>query len=66
MAAQKDLSPVFAGEWKLPIEDETRAALGKIDWKKEGLTLKEVAVAVTPVWKSSDAAPAAAAAEGIP
>lgn len=57
---------MFAGEWKLPIEDETRAALGKIDWKKEGLTLKEVAVAVTPVWKSSDAAPAAAAAEGIP
>ena len=48
------------------IEDETRAALGKIDWKKEGLTLKKVAVAVTPVWKSSDAAPAAAAAEGIP
>ncbi len=66
VAAQKDLSPVFAGEWKLPIEDETRAALGKIDWKKDGLTLKEVAAAVTPVWKSSDAAPAGAAAEGTP
>ena len=50
VAAQKDLSPVFAGEWKLPITEETRVALSKLAWKKEGLTLKEVAAAVIPVW----------------
>ncbi len=64
VAAQKDLSPVFAGEWKLPVADETRAALAKIDWKKEGLTLKEVAAAVIPVWKSSDASAPAASTKG--
>ena len=56
VAAQKDLSPVFAGEWKLPIAEETRAALGRIDWKKKDLTLKEVTEAVAPVWKGSDTA----------
>ena len=50
-AAQRDLCPVFAGEWKLPIADETRAALGRIDWKRKDLTLKAVAEAVVPVWK---------------
>jgi hypothetical protein len=54
VAAQKDLSPVFAGEWKLPISDETRVAFGRIDWKKKGLTLKEVTETVAPVWKGSD------------
>ena len=53
VAAQKDLSPVFAGDWKLPIADETRAALGKIDWKQKELTVQEVAQAVTPVWKEN-------------
>jgi hypothetical protein len=56
VAAQKDLSPLFAGEWKLPIAEETRAALGRIDWKKKDLTLKEVAETVIPVWKGSDTA----------
>jgi hypothetical protein len=45
---------VFAGEWKLPIAEVTRAALGRIDWKKKDLTLKEVTEAVTPVWKGPD------------
>jgi hypothetical protein len=57
MAAQKDLSPVFVGEWRLPLAEETRAALRTIDWKKKGLTLKELAGVVTPVWKSQAAAP---------
>jgi hypothetical protein len=56
LAAQKDLSPVFAGEWKLPIAEETRVALGRMDWKKKDLTLKEVAEKVAPVWKGSDTA----------
>jgi hypothetical protein len=54
VAAQKDLSPVFAGEWKLPIAEETRVALVKIDWKKKDLSLKEVTERVTPAWKGSD------------
>jgi hypothetical protein len=56
LAAQKDLSPVFAGEWKLPIAQETRVALGRIDWKKKDLTLREVTESVAPVWKGSDTA----------
>ncbi len=56
VAAQKDLSPVFAGEWKLPIADETRAALGRIDWKGKDLTLKQVTETVAPVWNGSDTA----------
>jgi len=57
VAAQQDLSPVFAGEWKLPITDETRAALGKFDWKKPGLALKDVTTTVAPVWKPAATAP---------
>jgi hypothetical protein len=56
VAAQKDLSPMFAGEWKLPIADETRTALRRIGWKRKDLTLKEVAEAVAPVWKGSGTA----------
>ena len=51
VAARKDLSPVFAGEWKLPLTNDTRTALAKIAWKKDGLSVKEVADTVTPAWK---------------
>ncbi len=50
VAAQQDLSPVFAGEWKLPLAGTTRAALGKIDWKQPGLSVQTVADAVSPAW----------------
>ena len=53
VAARKDLSPVFAGEWKLPLAADTRAALGRIDWKKIDLTIKEVADVVVPTWNVS-------------
>jgi N-acetyl-beta-hexosaminidase/lysophospholipase L1-like esterase len=66
LAAQKDLSPVFAGEWKLPLADDTRAALGRIDWKKQGLTLKDAMETVTPVWRSPDTIPATSRTEGAP
>jgi hypothetical protein len=56
VAARKDLSPVFAEEWKLPIAEATRVALGRIGWQKKDLTLKEVNEAVAPVWKGFDAA----------
>lgn len=51
VAARKDLSPVFAGDWGLPLTEETRSALGRVDWKKDGLTVKEVAAAIAPAWK---------------
>ena len=66
VAAQKDLSPIFAGEWKLPIANETRAVLAKIDWKKEGLTVKDVAAAVTPVFTAPGATPKSVAANWPP
>lgn len=56
IAAKKDLSPVFVGEWKLPITDETRLALGRIDWKMNDLTVKDVAEKVAPVWRVSNTA----------
>jgi N-acetyl-beta-hexosaminidase len=66
VAAQKDLSPVFAQDWKLPIADETRAALSRIDWKSKELKVEQVAQTVTPAWKSLDAPPQTAQAEGAP
>jgi hypothetical protein len=51
VAAQKDLSPVFCGEWKLPLAPDTRAALAKIDWRKTGLTVSEIQQAVIPKWQ---------------
>jgi lysophospholipase L1-like esterase len=57
VAAKKDLSPVFAGEWKLPLADATRAALGTVAWQKHDLTVQEVAATVTPEWIKSAAGP---------
>ena len=50
VAAGKDLSPVFAGDWKLPLAPEARAALAKVAWTKKDLTAKEVAAMVSPQW----------------
>ena len=50
VAARKDLSPVFAGEWKLPIGDETRALLAQINWVQPGLKVSDVASKITPRW----------------
>ncbi|MCW5558666.1 MAG: calcium-binding protein [Verrucomicrobiae bacterium] len=33
VAAEKDLSPIFADAWKLPIPDKTRSELARVDWK---------------------------------
>lgn len=51
LAAGKDLSPVFVDEWKLPLASATRAALAKIDWQKEGLTVAAITEQVRPEWK---------------
>jgi hypothetical protein len=57
VAAHKDLSPVFAGDWKLPIAEETRIMLRKIDWMRNDLTLRDVADAITPMWIKPVSAP---------
>jgi len=57
VAAQKDLSPLFCGEWKLPLTEGTRTALGKVNWKRDGLTVKDVMSTVTPAWNTPPAAP---------
>ena len=57
VAAEKDLSPVFAGEWKLPLAEATRAALGAVDWQKHDLTVQEVSMEVTPEWIDSAEGP---------
>ncbi len=57
VAARKDLSPLFAGEWKLPLTEDTRTALGKVNWKRDGLTVKDVMSTVSPAWNTPPAAP---------
>jgi hypothetical protein len=47
IAAQKDLSAIFAGEWKLPITDRTRKALAAVDWKKDDLSIEDF-TSITP------------------
>lgn len=36
-AAKKDLSPVFADQWRLPLSPEARKALAQADWKAENI-----------------------------
>jgi hypothetical protein len=36
-AAKKDLTPVFAGRWRMPLPDATRKALQAVDWAKADL-----------------------------
>ena len=38
VAAQKDLSEIFAKKWRLPLSEEEGKALGKVDWKAKELT----------------------------
>jgi hypothetical protein len=42
LAAQKDLSPVFADAWHFPMTAEQRSVLAKIDWKQPGLTVVSI------------------------
>jgi hypothetical protein len=51
IAAGKDLSPLFAGEWGMPITAKTRAALGKIKWQEPDLNLTQLTSAITPDWQ---------------
>lgn len=31
------MAPVFVDQWRMPIGKETRAAVRKMDWEKDGL-----------------------------
>jgi hypothetical protein len=46
LAAQKDLSPVFADEWHLPMTADQRSVMARTDWKQPGLTVASVADAL--------------------
>jgi hypothetical protein len=41
-AAGKDLSPIFADRWRMPLTPPTRQALSAIDWTAPNLTAAEV------------------------
>jgi hypothetical protein len=51
VAAGKDLTPVFAGEWKMPLSGRTREMLSAVPWGREGMTVSEVAAMVQPEWR---------------
>jgi len=41
-AAGKDLTPVFADRWRLPLGQPTRKALGAVNWSRTDLDLAEI------------------------
>lgn len=51
LAARKDLCPVFVGDWRMPLSDQTTKELAKIDWASEELTITTVLAKVKPAWK---------------
>jgi hypothetical protein len=40
--AKKDLTPVFAGRWRMPVPDAMKNALKDVDWTKADLDSAEV------------------------
>jgi hypothetical protein len=38
VAAQKDLAEIFVKKWRLPLTDQEKKALSKVDWKAKGLS----------------------------
>lgn len=51
LAARKDLSPVFADSWRLPLAPETRKALAALDWQQPSLTPAVISERVKPLWE---------------
>jgi hypothetical protein len=47
LAAQKDLSPVFADQWHFPLTPDQRAIMAKQNWKQAGLTVAALSDALT-------------------
>jgi hypothetical protein len=46
LAAQKDLSRVFADEWHFPMTADQRSVMARTNWKQPGLTVAMVANAL--------------------
>jgi len=46
LAARRDLTPVFCGEWRLPLSAEARRKAAAVDWKKEDLRIGDVLAAI--------------------
>ena len=42
LAAKQDLAPVFVERWRMPLDEETRAALKQVKWAQPELTAAEV------------------------
>ena len=42
IAAQKDLTPVFADRWRMPVSDSQRAILEKTNWQNDSLNAKQI------------------------
>lgn len=38
LAAQRDLSSVFVGDWRMPLTEEVRKAVAAVDWRQPDLT----------------------------
>ena len=53
VAAKKDLSPVFVGDWRLPLSEQTRRELAGVNWLSKDLTASAVLEQVSPRWLSS-------------
>lgn len=54
IAARKDLCPVFAGDWRLPLSLVTQRELAAMDWSKENLSAVSVLARIQPKWLAAD------------
>ncbi len=50
LAAQRDLSPIFCDDWKLPLSSETRQQLKRFDWTKPGIRISDITKSISPRW----------------
>lgn len=54
VAACKDLTPIFVGDWRLPLSDASRKELAAFDWAAPTVTASTVLDRVKPSWTSAD------------
>ncbi len=51
VAAGKDLTPVFADDWHLPLSENTRKELSTVNWSEKGLSAATLINQIRPRWK---------------
>lgn len=54
LAAQRDLSPLFCDEWKLPLSQQTRKQLKALDWTKPNTRIADIQKTVSPLWTTPE------------